>query len=91
VMLKKDVIADIAKRSLFRQVDAQLFYDCLVETIYEGLAAGQEVKLRNLGSFMPVLKGEHSAVKPTTGEAIVIPPRRHVKFYISEKLRDSLL
>ena len=54
------------------------------------LRAGRVVELRGLGAFTPVNVPGGRARNPRTGEAVVIGPRRRVRFAPATKLRAAL-
>ena len=59
----------------------------LFAVIREALAQGQKVSLPGIGSFFVVLHAARTGRNPSTGESIVISPRKRVHFKASKDWR----
>ena len=68
--------------------------DELVEVVLEALVAGLErgvrVELRGFGVFSTALREKSVARNPRTGERVVLPLRRVLRFRLSEALHKRL-
>lgn len=54
------------------------------------LREGRPVVLRNVGTLRPFTKKAQHYKHPTTGEYMTAPPRKHVGFILSPRLRVAL-
>lgn len=90
--LAKAELAELVHQKVgINRRDAKVFVDEFFEEIRAALARGEEVKLSGFGSFTLREKAARPGRNPKTGEAAVIPARRVVSFYASQKLKDSVI
>ena len=66
------------------------FVDDLFYVMRKALADGDKVKISGFGNFVVRDKHARRGLNPQTGEDIVIPRRRVVRFEYSRKLKDEL-
>jgi integration host factor subunit alpha len=66
------------------------FVDDLFYVMRKALADGDKVKISGFGNFVVSDKHARRGLNPQTGEDIVIPRRRVVRFEYSRKLKDEL-
>ncbi|MBD5371195.1 MAG: HU family DNA-binding protein [Bacteroides sp.] len=64
--------------------------DGLIRIAKEKLAEGEEVSIRGFGTLTPIEREGHTGRNPKTGEPVVVPAHRTVKFRISREFRDTL-
>lgn len=58
--------------------------------VTQSLDNGEEVRLSGFGTFKTVDKAERFANNPRTGEQIVVPAKRVVKFTATKALKEAL-
>lgn len=58
--------------------------------ISEDLKAGNEVHIQALGKFSPGTQAARTLRNPSTGEPMLVPERRVVRFKPSQALRDGM-
>ncbi|MBN6742941.1 HU family DNA-binding protein [Acidithiobacillus sp. MC6.1] len=58
----------------------------MVDRMAEGLVSGRALHIRGLGTIKPVLQKARNARNPITGEAILVPERRTLRFKASAEL-----
>lgn len=51
---------------------------------------GGEVSIANLGKFVLAERAQKNGVNPTTGEKIVIPARKVVRFKPAKRLKEAI-
>jgi integration host factor subunit alpha len=64
--------------------------DTLLEIIKSTLASGEDVRIPNFGKFCVKEKGERKGRNPSTGDDLMLEPRKVVKFKCSGKLRERV-
>ncbi len=87
-MTQREFIAQVAKRSGFRQESVQIFLAAFRNVVANTLAKGEHVKLHEFGTFLPV------ALRPTrrrhtyTKEVIITDVRISPRFRAGKPLRE---
>ena len=88
-MTKSQIIAHLAaKTKTTKKVSAQ-FLDELVKLSYK--EAKKEFVLPGLGKLKVAQRQQRMGGNPATGESIVIPARKVLKFRISKAAKDAVL
>jgi DNA-binding protein HU-beta len=88
-MTKSQIIAHLAaKTKTTKKVSAQ-FLDELVKLSYK--EAKKEFVLPGLGKLKVAQRQQRMGRNPATGESIVIPARKVLKFRISKAAKDAVL
>jgi len=88
-MTKSQIIAHLAaKTKTTKKVSAQ-FLDELVKLSYK--EAKKEFVLPGLGKLKVAQRQQRMGRNPATGESIVIPARKVLKFRISKVAKDAIL
>jgi len=70
--------------------DALEITETLLEIIKSTLESGDDVLISGFGKFCVKEKAERKGRNPSTGDAIMIPPRRVVTFKCSGALKDEI-
>lgn len=68
----------------------QELLDGFLTKMTETLDHGEEVRLSGFGTFKTVDKDERFANNPRTGEQIIVPAKRVVKFTAAKALKETL-
>ena len=71
-------------------VESERLVEAAIQELTAALAAGEEVRIVNLGSFVLRDKGARPGRNPKTGEPAVVPARRVVSFRPSRKLKEGV-
>ena len=66
------------------------FLPCLLELIKSSLESGDNVLISGFGKFIVKEKGERRGRNPSTGEDMILEPRKVVTFRCSGNLRDKI-
>jgi nucleoid DNA-binding protein len=66
------------------QTDAKNAVNRVFELMRDSLRRGEKVVVQGFGSFHVVLRKGKPARNPRTGEPVMIPPRRRVKFKMAK-------
>ena len=64
--------------------------ETLLEIIKSALASGEDVMISNFGRFCVKEKGGRKGRNPSTGDDLMLEPRKVVTFKCSGKLRDRI-
>lgn len=90
-MTKKELIELMFEKNFFEtKKKTEECLNFILDTAKEKLVAGEEVDLYGFGKFEVVERAEKNGRNPSTGEAIVIPAKKAVKFKTAKALKDSI-
>lgn len=90
-MTKAEIIEAICERvGAMSRREAAAVVDVVFATMKETLGAGYKIKLTGFGNFTVRDKGPRPGLNPRTGERIMLPPRRVVRFKPSPRLKARI-
>ena len=90
-VITRDVIAErLAERAEITMTAARDEVRWFFDTISEELTRGNEVRIHGFATFRTAQRGAHQARNPRTGEAVMVGPRRVVRFAPSTTLAAAL-
>ncbi len=84
-MNKADLVK-LASQSVGTNAEAFNVVTQLFEGMRKALQQGEKVVVQGFGSFHVVMRKSKPARNPRTGEPVLIPPRRRVKFKMAKGL-----
>lgn len=70
--------------------DTTVFVDAVFKVITDALVAGEKINIAGFGSFEIAERVERMGRNPKTGEEILIPSSKAIKFKASKNLKDSV-
>lgn len=85
-MTKLEIARELAERKDMPLADAIKAVDGVIDIIKDAFKNGRNVYLRGLGSFVIKERKEKTGRNPRTGEVIIIPAHKEVKFNQSQSL-----
>lgn len=85
-MTKLEIARELAERKDMPLADAIKAVDGVIDTMKDAFKNGRNVYLRGLGSFVIKERKEKTGRNPRTGEVIIIPAHKEVKFNQSQSL-----
>ena len=88
-MNKTELIEAIATRSKTTKAQTAIILDELLEVIQKTLVEGDNVQLVGFGSFSVTERASREGRNPSTGEPMVIPSKKVVKFKPGKGLSDA--
>jgi DNA-binding protein HU-beta len=88
-MTKNQIITHLATKTKQTKKVAAQFLDELVKLSYK--EAKKEFVLPGLGKLKVVQRNQRMGRNPATGESILIPAKKVLKFRISKAAKDSIL
>lgn len=92
-MNRADLIQTVSKKcasDFASKAAAERVVDSVIDSIAEALKAGQDVTLRNFGTFKVKQTAERQGRNMATGEAITIPAHRTVRFTAGTGLKQAI-
>lgn len=88
-MNKNDLVAELLKSSDMTKTKALKFVDLMIDTIADELKRKDgKLTLVGFGTFRSITKKRKKGRNPRTGEEIIIPKRKSVKFLPGKKLKE---
>jgi len=88
-MNKNDLVAELLKDSDMTKTKALKFVDLMIDTIADELKKKDgKLTLVGFGTFKAITKKRKKGRNPRTGEEIIIPKRKSVKFLPGKKLKE---
>ena len=85
-MTKLEIARELAERKDMPLADAIKSVDGVIDIMKDAFKNGRNVYLRGLGSFVIKEHKEKTGRNPRTGEVIIIPAHKEVKFNQSQSL-----
>lgn len=85
-MKKLEIARELAERKDMPLADAIKAVDGVIDIMKDAFKNGRNVYLRGLGSFVIKERKEKTGRNPRTGEVIIIPAHKEVKFNQSQSL-----
>ena len=85
-MTKLEIARELAERKDMPLADAIKAVDGVIDIMKDAFKNGRNMYLRGLGSFVIKERKEKTGRNPRTGEVIIIPAHKEVKFNQSQSL-----
>ena len=89
-LTKIQIIESIQNQTGFPKNKSTDIIESLLEIIKSTLASGEDVLISGFGKFNVREKKERKGRNPSTGEDMMLSPRKVVTFKCSGKLRDRI-
>lgn len=89
-MTKKELIKNIAEKTELPQHAVSSVIENMVAQIRSLLSQGDRITLSSFGAFSTKNKAQREGRNPQTGESIIIPARRAIKFTAAKKLKGAV-
>jgi nucleoid DNA-binding protein len=84
---RKPLVAQIAKDMRVAQVEANRFLSVCLKRIQSAIMRGDEVNIRNFGTFTTVFRKGRGGRNPATGEPVAMPDVEVVRFRPAKRLK----
>ncbi len=85
-MAKAELVKVLVEKAGITQTVANRCVDVLIEAMVDFLKKEQEIRLTGFGTFKVVKRKERKGKNPKTGETIIIPAKKVVKFVPGKNL-----
>ena len=89
-MNKSELIAKIADKAELTKKDAEKALNAFVDSVTEGLIAGEKIVLVGFGSFETKKRAARKGKNPQTGAIIDIPAATVPTFKVGKALKDAV-
>ena len=89
-LTKIEIVNSIADQIGFTKNHSFEIVEILLEIIKKALESGDDVLISNFGKFCVKEKRERRGRNPSTGEEMMMKPRKVITFRCSAKLRDKI-
>ncbi len=87
---KADIVEAVAKQNGYTLNQSFEVVESLLEIIKSSLESGEDVLISGFGKFCVKEKKSRRGRNPSTGESMMLSPRKVVTFKCSGKLRDKI-
>jgi integration host factor subunit alpha len=89
-LTKVDIIDAVQTETSFSKNQCTNLVESLIEIMKDTLASGEDVLISGFGKFCVKEKRERRGRNPSTGEDLMLRPRKVVTFNCSGKLREKI-
>ena len=89
-MTKAELIGNMAAQAGITKITAEKALNSLISALGDALGEGDKITLVGFGTFEVAERSQREGRNPRTGESIVIPPSKVVKFKAGSKLREAI-
>ena len=89
-LTKEDLKKFIQEQLNLPKTQSSAIIESFLETIKSSLESGEDVMISGFGKFSVQSKKERRGRNPSTGEEVMIEPRKVVTFSCSGKLRERM-
>ncbi|MFC1812485.1 integration host factor subunit alpha [Thermodesulfobacteriota bacterium] len=89
-LTKAHIIKEIRNRNGYTLKKSSEAAETIIEIIKRFLESGEDVLISGFGKFCVRKKRERTGRNPSTGNSMMLPPRKVVTFRCSGKLRERV-
>ncbi len=89
-LTKSNIVDSVYERTELTKKEAAEYVNEVLELMKETLESGEEIKVSGFGKFEVRHKEERMGRNPQTGDEIMIPERKVLRFKVSQVLKDEL-
>ena len=82
-MTKRELAALASAKSGITQKNILDCMDPILESFLDALSKGERILIQNFGTFYVTNRSEHKSRNPNTGETIIVPAKKVIKFKLS--------
>ena len=87
-MIKADIVNRIASETRISKVQAERALEQVLKAVKQSLARGERIELRGFGVFEVKQRKQGIGRNPRTGEEVIIPPGKAVRFKPGKDLQS---
>ena len=89
-LTKTDIVEAVAEQNGYTKVRSLKVVETLLEIIKSTLESGDDIMISGFGRFCIKRKNERMGRNPSTGEAMMLVPKKSISFRCSPQLRDKI-
>ena len=86
-MNKTELVAAMAEKAELSKKDSEKALKAFIDVVTEELKSGEKIQLVGFGTFSIKMRKARNVLNPSTGENMVIPARKVVKFTPGYKMK----
>ncbi len=87
-MVKQDIVNEVANRTGLSKTRAEIAVEAVFETMKQAMEQGQRIELRGFGVFNIRPRKTGIGRNPRTGQEVIIPPAKVVRFKPGKDLKS---
>lgn len=87
-MIKQDLVDRVVHRTGLSQTRAEMAVEAVIEAMKRSMERGERIELRGFGVFSVRPRKTGIGRNPRTGEEVVIPPGKAVRFKPGKDLKS---
>ncbi len=87
-MIKQDIIDAVVNRTGLSKTKAEIAVETVFETMKRSMERGERIELRGFGVFSIRPRKTGIGRNPRTGEEVVIPPGKAIRFKPGKNLKS---
>lgn len=85
-----EIIKEVATNLGYSQKDVKSVIENFVDVITTSLVSGEDVKIKDIGTFKIKETAQRNGRNPKTGESIVIEKSKKVAFSVTSSLKQAV-
>lgn len=89
-MNKVELVAKVAENVGFTKKDVTAVVETIVDVVKETVAAGEDVKIANFGTFTVAERAAREGRNPSTGEKMLIPASKSPRFKAASAFKNAV-
>jgi DNA-binding protein HU-beta len=86
-MIKHDIVTNVVNRTVLSKTKAEMAVETVFETMKRAMERGERIELRGFGVFNVRPRKTGIGRNPRTGEEVLIPPGRAIRFKPGKELQ----
>ncbi len=87
-MIKQDIVDKVVNRTGLSKTKAEIALEAVFETMKQAMERGERIELRRFGVFNIRPRKTGIGRNPRTGEEVIIPPGKAVRFKPGKDLQS---
>ena len=87
-MKKEDFVAKVSRITGVNRKDSHAVIDSFIEVLKNAVKKEESVNITGFGTFSVSTRKEHNGRNPLTGETIVVPEKKVIKFAPYKAFKD---
>ncbi len=87
-MIKQDIVDEVVDRTGLSKTRAEIAMEAVFETMKRSMERGERIELRGFGVFNIRPRKTGIGRNPRTGEEVIIPPAKVVRFKPGKHLKS---
>ena len=87
-MIKQDIVDEVVNRTGLSKTRAEIAVEAVFETMKRSMERGERIELRGFGVFNIRPRKTGIGRNPRTGEEVIIPPGKAVRFKPGKDLKS---